>query len=176
MVEGSIPSQGSTEGWQSLADCAALEKQRPRDGFVSSNLNTFLLEGGNMRKCEKEGCEAKHKALGLCKQHYMSVYNRAYYAENREAMYAKARKWQAENPERKREHGRRRSFGYRKHLSDLMEDYAGMCGICGEDMFGLESDSDIHVDHIIPVSKGGTNDYDNLQPAHATCNFRKSAA
>jgi 5-methylcytosine-specific restriction endonuclease McrA len=29
------------------------------------------------------------------------------------------------------------------------------------------------VDHIVPLSKGGTHTWDNVAPAHAVCNFSK---
>jgi len=29
------------------------------------------------------------------------------------------------------------------------------------------------VEHIIPISKGGTHTWDNVAPAHAKCNFEK---
>ena len=44
-----------------------------------------------------------------------------------------------------------------------------VCGLCGG---GVEED-DIHIDHIIPVSKGGKDMLDNLQVSHSTCNLRK---
>lgn len=44
-----------------------------------------------------------------------------------------------------------------------------LCYICG---FHVELD-EIHVDHIHPVAKGGTNDIGNLMPAHRLCNIRK---
>ena len=45
------------------------------------------------------------------------------------------------------------------------------CQIC----FRTEPEVKITIDHIIPVSKGGTNHIDNLQPLCMTCNQRKSA-
>ena len=30
-----------------------------------------------------------------------------------------------------------------------------------------------HLDHVIPISKGGADTLDNVKPAHAQCNFRK---
>lgn len=158
-----------------------------------------------MRQCDIDECDRGHYARGMCSMHYQRRWRKenpekhkalwmSFYERNVESCRERARKYYYENREiciervtiyrreryrndpdfRSKENARRRK--YRKHLSDLMEDYAGMCGICGEDMFGLESDSDIHVDHIVPVSRGGTDDYDNLQPAHAVCNIKKGAS
>ena len=66
-----------------------------------------------------------------------------------------------------------RMWRLRKHLPDLIEAQDGLCGICGAPL-PEEIDSAIHVDHIKPRSKGGSNDYDNLQAVHDSCNRRKS--
>ena len=64
-----------------------------------------------------------------------------------------------------------RGTGYRQHLPALIERQRGICGICGE---ALPPDwSQIHVDHITPKSRGGTDEPDNLQAAHEICNRRK---
>lgn len=34
---------------------------------------------------------------------------------------------------------------------------------------------DFHVDHVVPLSKGGMHGYTNVQPAHPRCNMRKGA-
>ncbi|MDQ2740400.1 MAG: HNH endonuclease [Actinomycetota bacterium] len=48
----------------------------------------------------------------------------------------------------------------------------GRCGICG-----LHVDLDaMHVDHVVPLSKGGPHVQANLQPAHAGCNLRKGGS
>ena len=44
----------------------------------------------------------------------------------------------------------------------------GLCGICGKRVRKRW-----HMDHIIPVSKGGVHCYKNLQPSHIRCNLRK---
>ena len=53
----------------------------------------------------------------------------------------------------------------------LFNDQNGICGICGQPM-SLEEE--IHVDHIIPKSRGGTDNINNLQAAHSLCNLKKS--
>jgi hypothetical protein len=60
----------------------------------------------------------------------------------------------------------------------LWDAQAGLCGIC----FSSIDDSLPHphpgspsIDHILPLSKGGTHTQDNLQWAHLTCNIRKGA-
>lgn len=45
----------------------------------------------------------------------------------------------------------------------------GICGICGESAV----ESDWHLDHIVPLSKGGPHIYENIQVSHPQCNLRK---
>jgi 5-methylcytosine-specific restriction endonuclease McrA len=45
------------------------------------------------------------------------------------------------------------------------------CQLCG----GPVERDDVHLDHILPVSKGGATTLRNLQVAHAVCNIRKGA-
>lgn len=51
----------------------------------------------------------------------------------------------------------------------VYEMHGGMCGICKEFIEG-----DFHVDHVIPLSKGGMHGYVNVQPAHPLCNWKKN--
>lgn len=46
----------------------------------------------------------------------------------------------------------------------------GICGICGE---AVEMSSTWEVDHIVPLVKGGTHCYANVQLAHRRCNRSK---
>lgn len=46
----------------------------------------------------------------------------------------------------------------------------GMCGICME---FIEDEKDFHVDHVVPLSRGGLHGYINVQPAHPQCNWSK---
>lgn len=57
-------------------------------------------------------------------------------------------------------------------LHELYERDGGFCQIC----FRYADIRDCNVDHITPVSKGGTDDMDNLQLTHHWCNSRKGSS
>ena len=48
----------------------------------------------------------------------------------------------------------------------------GVCGICE---VLIDVNSNWHVDHVIPLSRGGAHSYANTQPAHADCNLKKGS-
>jgi len=44
----------------------------------------------------------------------------------------------------------------------------GVCALCGEPL-----GTRVHVDHIVPIAFGGTDDLTNLRATHARCNMRR---
>lgn len=54
----------------------------------------------------------------------------------------------------------------KKEWDEKLEKCGGLCQIC-------KTDKDITIDHIIPLSKGGKNDINNLQPLCRSCNSKK---
>jgi len=98
--------------------------------------------------------------------------------ENRERHRENSRQWIADNPERYREIQRhaqiRRRFikaGLEDHYTKeewqrLLHKYDCRCVKCG----GAEN---IEVDHVVPLSGGGTNTIDNIQPLCRSCNAQK---
>ena len=71
--------------------------------------------------------------------------------------------------------GRRSQMAERRKFTDYEKKtvYArgdGRCGICGRPV----AFKNMTIDHIVPLSKGGTNDFENLQPACSLCNMVKS--
>ena len=62
----------------------------------------------------------------------------------------------------------------RKHITKETRErvhakYGGYCAYCG----CLLEYKDMQVDHLHPVHKGGSNDFDNLMPACRSCNHYK---
>ncbi len=103
------------------------------------------------------------------------------------------RKWATNNPEKARADNHRSSntrrarehnaFIEQVERDTVYEMHGGMCGICEQfiDKNAPEAleriakgEAWFHVDHVIPLSKEGLHCYANVQPAHPSCNRRKS--
>jgi 5-methylcytosine-specific restriction endonuclease McrA len=54
-------------------------------------------------------------------------------------------------------------------ISKLFDGWDGLCGLCKRPVEG-----DYHIDHIIPLSRGGLHNQNNLQITHPRCNCRKN--
>jgi len=61
------------------------------------------------------------------------------------------------------------------HLT-LFHLYGWTCNICLGEINPKKRFPDLEaatVDHLVPLSMGGTHTWDNVAPAHAACNFKK---
>lgn len=56
----------------------------------------------------------------------------------------------------------------RREFAELCERFGGVCLACG-------TKSELVADHVIPLSKGGGNKIDNIQPLCASCNLGKGS-
>jgi hypothetical protein len=61
----------------------------------------------------------------------------------------------------------KRHYGWERIRREILERDGGVCTYCGEPANS--------VDHVVPSSRGGTNDPDNLKAACMDCNRRKNA-
>lgn len=142
------------------------------------------------RDCGRAACAKWYGANADRKREY----GRRYYAENAEAKreYARRRyeanpdydrQWREANPEKARANWQRRRA--RKAQATVEEftpadlfaawDDAAIydCYLCGLP-FGDEDE--VHLEHVVPISGGGTHEVANLLPAHDRCNLAKHAA
>ena len=108
--------------------------------------------------CNK--CEAAyHKKYGEENKENIAAQKKKYRAENKEKMIASWHKYQA------RKAGNGGSFTAQE-WRDLKKKYGYKCLCCGEK-------KKLAADHVIPVSKGGTSNIDNIQPLCRSCNSSK---
>lgn len=107
-----------------------------------------------------------------------SRWHEKWYAANWELNKTKTREWRAQNPKKTAAHYRNR-VARKKNAegvhssSDIDAIFKMQKGRCAYCRIGL--DDAFHVDHITPLSKGGSNYRQNLQVLCMTCNLRKRA-
>lgn len=61
---------------------------------------------------------------------------------------------------------------------DVLDAYGSSCHICG-DLIDLSlprtSSHGLHLDHVVPLVRGGAHTIENVKPAHAKCNLSKGS-
>lgn len=118
---------------------------------------------------------AKVRAWQLANPDSVRATRRARFERNPEATLQKLKDWIEANPERVKEVGYNAARRRRSRLvaadgdltaavrDDVLAAWGDWCQRCG-------STDHIQIDHIVPLSLGGSNDFDNLQPLCRTCN------
>lgn len=96
-----------------------------------------------------------------------------------EAQAERLRKWHELHPNARGQYDQRRRARLRGVEVEAVERElvwerdGGLCRICGD---GVVDPSGWHLDHIVPICKGGGHTFDNLAVTHPACNLRKSTA
>ena len=102
----------------------------------------------------------------------------SYCAENKEKIAARKSAYDAAHPEKRRvykqnrrarklKNGGRLTYGLAEKLLMLQR---GRCACCGKMLKG-----EYHLDHIVPLSRGGANEDCNIQLLSPYCNMSKGA-
>jgi len=138
-----------------------------------------------------ERIKARNKSWAAANREKAAATSRAWRAANPERMNATIDTWRANNPERademKRKGRRCRRAAEANTTSEpyttqqILTLYGSDCHICFEAIDlaatricgGPGWERGLHLDHVIPLSKGGTDLIDNIRPAHGLCNLRK---
>jgi 5-methylcytosine-specific restriction endonuclease McrA len=94
-------------------------------------------------------------------QEYFSIKNKLYKENNREAILLKNRK------RKMKIIGKNIS---QKQVKELLSFHSNECFYCH---VNVKSGINLHLDHMIPLYKGGTHTIENLAPACNTCNLKK---
>ena len=148
---------------------------------------TGWYKGGNCMTCARE----RTRKWKMENPDRVAINRRNSQIANVEKERERSRKRRRENPERAREHNRKWernnpvAVGARTHRHraaktaaggsytpaewrSLVEHYGNKCLCCGR------TDVALTVDHVVPVSKGGSSNIDNLQPLCLACNSSKN--
>ena len=149
-------------------ECRRSEEGRAR----RRELRPKYLENATPKaKARKEAWSAANKDRLLASA-------KKWYARNKEQHFQAVMRWRANNPEANAaiRHKRRAlevnapGSHTRDDLAAILKAQKGKCAYCR-----IRLKRPYHVDHIIPLSRGGSNAPDNLQMTCPRCNFQKAA-
>lgn len=149
-----------------LCLCCRDGKNRQNSNYYYSirNEDWFIRQSEDYRNSRKEE---------------KSRYDKEYRERNREKVLFRAMKWNRNNPEKRRAivsnyRDRRRSQEdggiSSADLSEWISSQIKICYWCGR-----KCEESFHVDHYVPLSRGGKHEADNLVIACPPCNIRKNA-
>lgn len=121
------------------------------------------------------------------KEHILEI-NRRSYQKNKEYHAVKAKAWRQANPDKKREHERKRQAlkfgnGHSPYTEqEVLDLYGTNCNICSLPVdltaprkVGIPGwENGLHIDHVLPISKGGPDILSNVRATHGLCNITKN--
>lgn len=140
---------------------AAHRKQQA--DYAANNREQERLRAAEWRKNNPQKARDLDRTMYLKSKPAILEYNRKYRSENPERCSEWARNRQA----RKRAGGGTLSKGY---VDFLLAWQSGKCLTCRVDL----TSTGYHIDHVVPLAKGGQHCDDNVQLLCPTCNKRKA--
>lgn len=153
-----------------------LSKQLKRDWYYR-NKDRSQAASLAWRESHPERAKEARKAWEAANPDYRRIWANL----NRDKAREYGLRWREQHPEQATEMIRaRRALIKAAALSqnDLDRLWTGICGICKSSMdrsLPWPDPMSKSIDHIVPLSQGGTHTRDNLQWAHLVCNIRKGA-
>jgi len=103
-----------------------------------------------------------------------TAYSAEWYRNNKERVRLYCKEYRRKNPERVKANWKRRQ---KQRLSVVgnftKKEFIYLCSEYGNICLRCKSKKKLTIDHVIPISKGGTNNIDNIQPLCGSCNSIK---
>lgn len=154
--------------------CARCSIHKTKEEFNVSKKN----RDGLFSWCKE--CKSEHrKSQYVANKEKEAKQHKSWVSLNREKRRAQnvkaTRAWQQNNQDKVRhwkldnKHKRREAYG---QGSVSIEDWIALCNKYGNVCLSCGK-SEITMDHVVPLSKGGTHTIDNVQPLCGTCNSIK---
>jgi len=155
--------------------CGGPVKGNPCSRYCSHKCRLKKWARYNRRRWNKES-----KWIETCCQKCGVAFSVRVNPSKRRTRYYCSQRCSTNSTQVQKSHTRRVAYrlGDRITLQDVASLSLGLCGICGDVV-----DMSLHgwdqrgptIDHIVPLSRGGTHTLGNVQLAHRACNTRKGA-
>ena len=149
--------------------------------WKKKNRQKINIQSKEYRLKNKKKIKERDRLYRLKNRKKMLMYSKIYYIKNKEELLIKNKKWAKEHPLKMRMYrklniSKRRALGYitlqiiQMVYEDNVKKYGTLtCILCNKPIkFGEDT-----LEHKMPISRGGTNEYSNLGIAHNICNIRK---
>lgn len=180
--------KAANKAWYEANRDRAAEKNR---AYREANHDRMYAQQKEYRAANQEQIQARYRVWREANKEYVAEYQKAYNAAHKEHIAElkkeNGRRWRKANLERARANQRRSSHHRRARVANASGTYTEadlaavraaqtdsngrlICWACGKPIR-----SNPHLDHWIPIAKGGANDAGNLHYMHAHCNVTKSA-
>lgn len=162
-------------------------KQKSRCKKCINFLNNQARQA-NPEKHRKQNLEYYYKNKDALNEYRRSKWPELYKSKI-EYHREKGKRYRAENPDKinaiaRRKRAKKRANGWEKYTeAQVLEMHGAVCHICGDPIdltldrrIGTEGwEMSLHIDHVIPISKGGPDKLSNVKPSHGKCNLKKRA-
>lgn len=150
--------------------------------WKAKNREKINIQAKQYRLENKEKIKERDRLYKLNNKEKVSEKSRVYYKKNKTKMLVQNKEWAKQHPLKMRMYkkvhlSRRRALGYisLKIIQLLYEDNIKNFGTLTCILCNLPiSFGDDSLEHKIPISRGGNNDYSNLGITHKICNSRKN--
>lgn len=154
--------------------CQSVLRGAARNGPVRDRQNTASAA---YYAANRDRLKAAVAAYRLANAEKIKAAKAAHYAANRDRVLTRNADWRLAHPEAVRiNNDRRRARQHavgteRIYRAQVWERDNGRCHICGR----TADPKNWHLDHIVPISRGGEHSYRNVAVSHPSCNLRKGA-
>ncbi len=165
----------------SIAAWNESHKERKRElarDWYEKNAEVTKQRASEWRDANPDKAKIHRSATYFKNKAKIQVVTAIYHQKNKSEINARKSVWKASNPDavRRANHSRRfRKVSAVGVLSKgiyqtLFAKQRGLCACCGAKL-----GSNYHLDHIMPLVLGGTNEDSNVQLLHSRCNLQKHA-
>lgn len=156
---------------QSAARIEANKKKKcaQMKAYREANREKIAEAGKLYREVNKEKVAARQKAYRETNREKIAARQKAYEEANKEKVAAQKQSYRDANKEKIRARSQLRRFRKTTIINHLLVSQRGRCAVCKSNVIEKH-----HLDHIVPVAKGGNNERSNFQLLCPACNGSKS--